>query len=198
LIDQFAECTGFESTRDIDFFLSYPNLDAPAHDLGHSELQFTNHCCVTLHPTSFTIPAEKLWGLDQGSAAKVVLRHSTDVASCHALVADRLKESPEHAIRQRICGFRSIGYGSIVNASKIRTTGHRSERHIKVHAPITSDGRTAGHHFGVRKTGRQGDMTSLWTTGRLYIVHRSKNWKSAMPGNNVGIDPRYLSCLQLM
>jgi hypothetical protein len=173
--------------------LSYPNLDAPAHDLGHSELQFTNQCCVTLHPTSFTVLAEKLWGLDQGSAAKVVLRYSTDVASCHALFAERLKEGPEHAIRQHICGFRSIGHGSIFNASDNRTTLRTIHHGNVVHAPIASNGRIARHRFGVRTTGRQDFALDNRPT-----VHRSKDWKSAMPGNNVGIAPRRLPCLQLL
>jgi hypothetical protein len=76
------------------------------------------------------------------------------VAFCHAFFAERLKEGPEHAIRQRICGFRSIGYGSIVNASDNWTTLRTIHHGNVVHAPIASNGRIARYRFGVRTTGR--------------------------------------------
>jgi hypothetical protein len=81
LIDQLDECTELESIQDIDLVSLIPitlvrmlGILAMTFSRNYNSLHY--QCCVTLHPTSLTVPAEKLWGLDQGNAAKVVLRYT--------------------------------------------------------------------------------------------------------------------------
>jgi hypothetical protein len=155
LIDQLDECTELESTRDIDLFSLIPitlvrmlGILAMTFSRNYNSLHY--QCCVTLHPTSLAVPAEKLWGLDQGNAAKVVLRYCTDVASCHALFADRSREGPEHAIRPA----GSSRWGMVANAcQQSRTAGHRPERYMSY---LASDNRTAGP-----RAERHADCTSF-------------------------------------